>query len=153
MDAQHDWFAPVRAEQGKIAEAIGRDKLIPFFVSCEGCIGIPYSPEVDPLAAAALKQSNLLLAAHKAVIGYSDCLASAMIRSKTFTPRRLVIPGDNVIRGIAEYMTMSAPIVRFVITCVNEEPQLPILGKVCHGILYPDAVTIKRWASFYDWTA
>ncbi len=96
--------------------------------------------------------SDLQHEAHRCVDGYTDYVASTIIRSRRFKARRLEIPEGALAEDIARKYDTKVSYLRVVALLMREEAQLPLLGKVKNGVLTPDRKTLKKWASYYDWT-
>ena len=147
------WLSQVRAEQAIFADNLAKQAVV-FVDSCThklvadlaGC-------EVDEeLRCAALRceMSSLMGAALR---GYTDYVATQIIRSGNFAPRRLVMPPPNDLALIADkYAADKVILVHVIRWLMHAYADVPLLGWTLRGVLEPDQQTLNKWKELYDWS-
>lgn len=105
--------------------------------------------DYDPSALEALVQSELERHAVKAVNGYTDWIAT-----------RLVKTGDNTVPAPSEIpygelmsrYDLNMTVLQKVVTYMHAQRNLPLVGKVSKGKFHPDKDIFEQWKDMFDWS-
>lgn len=109
-------------------------------------------PDTDPSAFEALLGAECESEAGKAVRGYVDWAACAIIRSKGFASRPFPLPDPITAAAIAVKCDATPSMVAFAAARLREMDAVPLLGHVDQGCLIPDQTELERYKDcFQGW--